>query len=687
LFSSQEKIKTLNHILIIGIDSPLGSYLAARWLHASDAVVFYSLITASTFSAEEVIDRVFQAFIQINNGLPADGMRRSIEERLKQVAGNVVESAGAAIDEVWYFADSTTSQTPAELCSSLISRFPVINTKKFNYVEADTGGRASGSDARHREISRFLKTHNIEHRIFLTSQITVTTHPELNQGGSAFMHFLSLLHSFKSEIEERSPQYFDFQALRCVAPADAVLNLITVDTASELLVRIAQKEMSTSVNFSIVSPQDIRFAVLCENIGIAYGLSVLSVEDFDSLNAIDRSFHERLGNFHSDLKNGTAVLPNTDAYQAAGLAPEKAILDEDAQIALFELIRLSQDKALAACKRRAVELPGKLLRKTVRTRALELNYYVGGFTGTPVVVLNALGQGLEYWYRLIDQLLGNHRVIIWEPRGTASPPPPFGLCDQVDDVDAVLQEEGIDACHLIGWCTGPKVAIDFYLRRPSMVRSMAFLNSLFKCDGSPEELNSPYEQNLDSVCRMVVRKPGTAASVMKTLQGRTDESEVEILQETDPEQRSIAVLKRVNENLKAHVLAPFRTEETTFNYAHQLVDFWSHDVRPKAKDVKVPVLLIGTEYDQVATPEASAAAATLFPDARHVHIRGATHYCLYERPEFVAGLLKAFFADLSAVQGTHCASGAACIQDPANPPNHSATTSNSRAAAAEVSFL
>ena len=100
----------------------------------------------------------------------------------------------------------------------------------------------------------------------------------------------------------------------------------------------------------------------------------------------------------------------------------------------------------------------------------------------------------------------------------------------------------------------------------------------------------------------------------------------------------------------------------------------------------MPVLLIGTEYDQVATPEASAAAATWFPDARYVHIRGATHYCLYDRPEFVAGLLEAFFADSAAVRGTQRACGAAGIQDATNQPNQPATASNSKPAAAEVSF-
>jgi pimeloyl-ACP methyl ester carboxylesterase len=96
-------------------------------------------------------------------------------------------------------------------------------------------------------------------------------------------------------------------------------------------------------------------------------------------------------------------------------------------------------------------------------------------------------------------------------------------------------------------------------------------------------------------------------------------------------------------DLKSHVLAPFRTQETTINYAHQLIDFWAHDSLPKASGIRVPVLLMGTEYDQVATPASSQMAARLFPNARHVHVRGATHYCLYDRAEFVGGLLKKLF--------------------------------------------
>jgi hypothetical protein len=41
-------------------------------------------------------------------------------------------------------------------------------------------------------------------------------------------------------------------------------------------------------------------------------------------------------------------------------------------------------------------------------------------------------------------------------------------------------------------------------------------------------------------------------------------------------------------------------------------------------------------------------AAGIFPNARHLLVRGATHYCLYDRPEFVAGMLRDFFETAKA---------------------------------------
>jgi pimeloyl-ACP methyl ester carboxylesterase len=407
---------------------------------------------------------------------------------------------------------------------------------------------------------------------------------------------------------------------------------------------ISGKETTRNASFSITSHDYTDLSDLCERLGAAYGLGLLSVDDFASLNAIDRAFHERLAGLEECFAGQDVKLPNTQA-SVDDFSLEDTTFGEDEQIELFTLLRADQDEALAAHRARAAELPSRLSRKTIEAHGSELHYYVGGSRGDAVVVLNDLGQGLEYWYRLLDNLIGSHRVIIWEPRGTTAPPPPFGVAEQVDDLDAVLQQEGIENAHLIGWCTGPKVAIDFYLRRPAAVRSMVFLNSTFKCDGSLEELNSPYEQNVESLLRMLVKKPVMATTVKKTFQAPAETNEIELLKGVDGEEASVSVLSLMNTHLKANVLVPFKTEQTTLNYAHQLIDFWSRDVRTRASEVTVPVFLIAAEYDQVATPAGSKAACDLFPNARYLCVQGATHYCLYDRPEFLASVLKGFFAD------------------------------------------
>src|SRR5262249_13196999 len=149
------------------------------------------------------------------------------------------------------------------------------------------------------------------------------------------------------------------------------------------------------------------------------------------------------------------------------------------------------------------------------------------------------------------------------------------------------------------WCTGPKVAVDFYLQRPSVVRSMVFLNSNFKCVGR-EQLDTPYARALDSLARSVVRKPAMAASVMESLELMNSGTDLNPPQPNDA-QLDVRVLSLINADLKSEVIAPFRNEQTTINYAHQLLEFATHDLKLSAGQLSIPVLLIASEYDQVAS--------------------------------------------------------------------------------------
>jgi pimeloyl-ACP methyl ester carboxylesterase len=607
---------------------------------------------ADRLSEKESIEWVAHASRQIQSGQAVAFTPQEISAVLRPVVCDLNmpgTTADASISQLWFFAEGRVGRTQAEMLKRLISSWPVQEAAELNYVgvyqpRSESGAYRSDPGIGHvtEELAELCRTRGIALRIFETSLILGGAPRELRPR-DILSRFLSLLHAFKREIEERSPQYFDFHALRCLVGANRELNLVTADTASELLVRMSGTEAASSGHtVQIISRHDTPVSVFCDHISTAFNMSLLPVEGSGALNAIDRAFSKRLGCIQDYLTCGTRELKSTEACQLACIQPE-AERGEETQVEYFESVRQALDQAAAVRKQHIADMPKRLTKKTIGRHASELSYYTGGSTGAVVVLLNALGQGLEYWYRLMDRLVDNYRVIIWESRGTVASPQPFGLADQVDDLEAVLDHEGIEACHVVCWCTSPKVAVDFHLRHPAAFRSMTLFNSTFKCDGSPEEFDTPYEKNLYTLCRMLVRKPGMAGSVMKTFQSRTEENEVEILEGPDTEQMSVAVLSMMNAELKPYVLGPFRTEETTLNYAHQMMDFWANDSRQKAADVRIPVLLIGAEYDQIISPASSELGGELFPNARHVHLAGATHYFLYDRAEAVADLLKTFF--------------------------------------------
>jgi pimeloyl-ACP methyl ester carboxylesterase len=623
-------------LLIHGIDSQLGCSCAARWLQSSDVTIYYVGIN---LEPKEITDVVLRSASQPRGDATSVPYREDIGTRLLSAGSisDVFKLAGVAprINQAWLFSGPSFIEPRSERLEQLLRACPTIGIKEVNYVEVDSkrgGWKSLAGDT----ISQRCQEQNLRFRIFRTSLIVDEWHPVLEDGNGVFAGFLAALYSFKTEIEERCPQYFDFHALRCLAPEASSLNLLPASVASEMILRIADQEGTAGHNFPIMNPQWTAFSALCEHIAISFGIGLIPVPEYEALNNIDQAFHERIRGFHDYF----ACAPNIPAYGCAEPSNHGAMCDDEAQLALLRSVRQNLDKEWLAHEQRVARMPDTLGKKTIARNNSELTYYIAGTTGPVVVILNALGQRLEFWYRLIDILMKDVRLIIWEPRGTIYPPPPFGLAEQVNDLEAVLYNERIDSCYLLGWCTGPKVAVDFYLRRPEVVQSMVFLNSTFKCTGSEEELDTEYERHLEFLCRSVVRKPSLAASMMKTFQSASKEQDLESLEETDAEPNSRKVLSLINTKLKPLVLSPFANEETTLNYAHQLVDFWSNDVRPKAREVHAPVFLIGTEYDEVVSPAASEAAAKLFPNAKHVHILGATHYCLYDRAEYISGLLR-----------------------------------------------
>lgn len=470
-----------------------------------------------------------------------------------------------------------------------------------------------------------------------TQPVVDEDHGSMLMGGDGILGFLEALHELKREIEERAPGYFEARPLRCRAAAGDVLELPDADRAAE-----SWKEGAPCPVGPDGRGTRVRLVDFCDWVGAAYEMSLVPARDPGEMNAIDRLFDQRVAWFWPRACGS--------AESMAGAPREETQPEQERWRRLLETVYRDQEAKREERDRRIAQLPVRLTRHTVHRDGVPFSYFAAGLGGVPVVLVNALGQGLRYWDRLVDCLIPHHRVILWELRGTTTPAP-FGIDDQVSDLEAILQQESIQKCHLVGWCSGPKVALRFHRRHPDRVASLVFLNSTFKCSGSPPESTTEYENNMESLCRIVVERPAMAGPLMRALQTTLKVAEIDLVG-SGSEECAQEVLGCINGDLRDEVLGPFRNESTTANYAHQFIDFVSYDALADAASVNVPMLVIASEYDRVSAPAMSRAAAAVFNHSRCFQVRGASHYCIYDRPELIAGLMEAFFTDETRLPGT-----------------------------------
>ena len=174
------------------------------------------------------------------------------------------------------------------------------------------------------------------------------------------------------------------------------------------------------------------------------------------------------------------------------------------------------------------------------------------------------------------------------------------------------------------------------------VKDMVFLSCAFKIAGHPE-LETAYRRNLEVLCQAMINKPAMTGSIRRAL-SVLPPSDVN-LQDDDTKNLATQVLSLTNIHLRNSVLAPFRTETSTLNYAGQILDLSTHRTLDHAAKVQVPILVVGCEVDQVAVAGMSRAVAGVFSTSRHVELPGATHYSFYDRPELVAKMADSFFQE------------------------------------------
>jgi len=618
-------------ILLTGRLGLLAAHLAARLLRDSvDRVA----CVAGPSRFDELVLHAQRAARQLAAGEAEDPAPR-IEASLRRAD----LTAAAPEAEVWHFADTAGSDAggpddavQAALREAGVSDLTLVRTpyaagSAWPLPATDGAAAADGAASP----LRFRRT-------FTTSWTLAPVAPH-GAAREGLLHLLATLFEVQSEMEERLPDYFDYRALRCLAPVGAQVGVLRVEQAAELIARIAAG--SAAGDFQIAAPRGEDLELLFERVGAVYGISLLAEPDEEQLNAVDAAFTRRLG-----ALDGRLGAADPEAVEASCRAAETSsadlVLSEDELEELLDGVRAAQRLRRSALRRAADGIEATLEREELERGGHPLTY-LSTSSGEPAVVLvNALGQGLGYWSRLIEALRARRRVLIWNLRGILSPPAACRIPDHVDDLEAILDHAGVNQAHLVAWCTGPRIAVELYNRRPRTVSSMVFLNTTLKCTDGPAHLDTDYERNFEPLCRVLDGRPAMAESITSSLLANAAGGDLDA-------DRGLELLESVPAALRTEVRRPFQDAGSVLSYTRQLRDFWQHDLRTIVGEVAAPVLCIAAEHDRIAEPEASRTLASLLPRGRWLAAAGASHYLLHDRAESLADLLESFFENPEGV--------------------------------------
>jgi pimeloyl-ACP methyl ester carboxylesterase len=238
----------------------------------------------------------------------------------------------------------------------------------------------------------------------------------------------------------------------------------------------------------------------------------------------------------------------------------------------------------------------KIARKIVQVNGLPVSYEVAG-AGEPLVMVHGLSESTRVWYRNLPALARHYRVYLVDLPG-------FGMMRKFHEhfklvesgtwLNAWMQAVGLDEVYLVGHSMGGYVSMALAAAYPEKVKRLVLVNSIGISSGLSVEHLAP--QALKAIRHST---PGIWVCI-------------------------------TYDYLRAG-------RPMVMNAARQIVEL---DASVVLASVHVPTLLIWGEKDDLVPFDLGRQLHARVTGARLLVMRGANHFCMYERPrEFNQALL------------------------------------------------
>jgi pimeloyl-ACP methyl ester carboxylesterase len=442
------------------------------------------------------------------------------------------------------------------------------------------------------------------------------------------------LSRFKNEIEDRLPGYFTAHPLRLFVREDGAIEVARIEN----IVRGLEETLRSGTKGSyshIRTQRPLPVKECLDALGQSAGVRFRFITHWEQRNYVDRLFALRMGEPLAHLERAAQAATEGQQEEPSVDHVRLTVPSASLQDLVGKPVGVAEEVAdwKSFFEQKQVLLPDGTV----------LHYYDGGQGEKTLVLLNAYGQSFGYWERFFRAACDRFHIILWLPRGNDGDTVGLKVASpqaiHAEDLEQVLSQEGVENCTLLAWCSGPKLALEYYSRHPHRVSSMLFVAGSFK--GLPQHklLETEYEKNLESLLEAIEKYPETAEVVLEYLkgallgQGKQARSVEELATISDRDLQQ--ALSGVNVSLQNLVLHPFHAANVVA-YAKQMRDFWMHDFVAALNKITVPVVFVGGDCDRIASQAIAKLMAGMIPKAKYLEVKGGTHYIHYDQWNLLA---------------------------------------------------
>lgn len=270
-------------------------------------------------------------------------------------------------------------------------------------------------------------------------------------------------------------------------------------------------------------------------------------------------------------------------------------------------------------------------RETISSGDSLLNVFSAtkGRSGIPVVFVNAYGMPIEIVNPLASMLSDHFDLHSWESRWLPSMNEDFdpSQCDlqvQLNDMEKVFDHFNIAKAHVIGWCTGSQVALEFSEKFQNRIQSLTLLNGSYSVPSSVKQ--TEFHNNLVNLLTLASQDKKRAEMYCKVIYG-THVHTYEKDEKRDSKQIG-QLLSHVDPFILHLTSAPFRSGEALFRFAHMLLSHFRWPVRVNSS-TQIPKLVVTGLQDGMTHSETSKYVSKILHNADYLEMTKGDHFSIF----------------------------------------------------------